>query len=358
MPRPLVILVDATPLCRKIDGVGRYTKELVHQFADSFPNYTIILIGFLDDSLEAPDLLDHPNIQFTRLPFIRKVYSFLYSRFARIPVNRLVPRSDIFISTNFTLFPYITNRPSLIAVHDLAYIRYPETIEKRNLKYLGKHVPLTIQESSAVIATSEFAKREIEELFPNHSEIFTVSNGINPKTWLPVPGKRSSYILAVGTLEPRKNLGTLLHAYNLLPLPIQKKHPLIIVGKKGWGDTRVEENEHISYTGYVDDKRLLSLYRQAALFVSPSLYEGFGLPLLEALSTGTPIACSDIPPFRDIARNHAAYFNPNSATDMKDILLDTLSKRVATVQKSEIDKYSWRNSAESLDAAIRTVLGK
>lgn len=358
MPRPLVILVDATPLCRKIDGVGRYTRELIDQFADSFPNYTIILIGFLDDSLEAPDLLDHPNIRFVKLPFIRKIYSFLYSRFVRIPVNWLVPHSDLFISTNFTRFPYITNRPSLIAVHDLAYIRYPETIERRNLKYLGKHVPLTIRESSAVIATSEFAKREMEELFPDHSEIFTVSNGINLKAWHPAPSKRNDYILAVGTLEPRKNLGTLLQAYNLLPLPIQKKHPLIIVGKKGWGETQTEENEHISYTGYVDDRRLLNLYQQATLFVSPSLYEGFGLPLLEALSTSTPVACSDIPPFRDIARNHAVYFNPNSATDIKDILLDTLSKKVTAVQKSEIDKYSWRNSAGSLDAAIRAVLGE
>lgn len=357
MPQPLVILVNATPLCRKIDGVGRYTRDFVKYLAKEHPEHTIILLGFLGDTLKALDLLTFSNVTFKRLPFIRKVYSFLYSRFIRIPVDPFIPHSDVFISTDFVRFPYVTKTPSVIAVHDLAYIRYPETIERKNLSYLSKHIAFTMTESNTVIATSSFAKRELEKIFPGHSQIFTVSNGIDDAFWTPSNDERQNYLLAVGTIEPRKNFESLAKAYVLLPEEVQAKHPLVVVGKNGWGDEMSKQSKHITFTGYVDDDKLIDLYRKARLFVLPSIYEGFGLPILEALSTNTPIACSNIPPFKDMAGDYATYFEPTSVKDIAKVLEDVL-KHAPIARKFNAKEYSWTKTIHSLDAAIEHSLRK
>lgn len=357
MAQPLAILIDATPLCRKTDGVGRYTQDLVIHLATKYPEREIILLGFLGDKISSDKILRFSNVRFYKLPIIRKVYSFLYSRFIRIPVDVLLPRFDIYIGTNFTRFPYVNTRPALVAIHDVAYVRFPETIERKNLAHLTKHVPLTMEENNTIIATSAFTKVELEELYPGHSEIFNVSNAIDTQFWTPSTDKRENYILAVGTLEPRKNFNALLDAYVSLPEKVQIAHPLMIVGENGWGESLFEKNKHITFTGYLDDRELIELYRKARLFALPSLYEGFGIPVLEALSTGTPVVCSDIPPLRDIAQRHASYFNPRSSKDITDTLLKELTKKQSIVDFSS-QSFTWDKSIESLEDAIQFSLRK
>jgi len=357
MSQPFAILIDATPLCRKTDGVGRYTQDLVIHLAKKYPEREIILLGFIGDKLMSDKILTISNVRFYKLPIIRKAYSFLYSRLVRIPVDILLPRFDVYIGTNFIRFPYITSHPSLIAIHDMAYVRFPETIERKNLAHLTKHVPLTMEEDNTVIATSAFTKRELEELYPDHNEIFNVSNAIDTPFWTPSGTKREKYILAVGTLEPRKNFSALLEAYTSLPEKVQMAHPLVIVGGSGWGESYFQKSKHITFTGYVDDKKLIELYRKARLFVLPSLYEGFGIPVLEALSTNTPVICADIPPLRDIANKYATYFDPKSSKNIADTLQKELAKKPRSIDFNP-QAFAWDRSIESLERAIQFSLRK
>lgn len=353
-------MIDAAPLCRKIDGVGRYTRELVNQLAKTYPEHKIILIGFIGDHLEASDLLKHPNISFKKVPLVRKIYSGLYSRIVRIPIDWLLPKFDVFIGTNFIKFPYVKKTPSIIVIHDLAYARFPETIEKKNLEHLRKHIPLTMRESAGIIATSDFVKKEIEDIFPNRSNVFTSTIGIDNTKWRPSNDVRQNYILAVSTVEPRKNFSSLIEAYRMLPPTLQASHPLVIVGKKGWGDSNdsLKSDEHISFTGYVEDEELLQLFQRSKLFVSPSLYEGFGLPVLEALSTNTPVLCSDIHPYKDVAGEYAHYFDPNSVDDIREALMDALEDGLPNPKGFNPEKYSWQNSIKAFDMAIEKVLSE
>ena len=351
--KALSIGFDGTPLFRKTDGIGRYTYNLIDAYATQYPDVSITIVAFLDDPIESCDLFaKHTNIQHFKLPFPRKLYQGLYSRVVRIPVDLLCPRFDVYIGTNFVRYPYIKNVPTLTVIHDMAYTRFPEVIELRNLRYLTKHVPRTVNEDT-VIVPSDFTKREVEEILRPRKSIRIVKNGVSSAFHADKVTHRKNYILTVGTIEPRKNLKTLLNAYSELPIETRQKHPLLVVGNGGWGDQEHEELPYVSYTGYVNDEDLITLYREAQLFVFPSIYEGFGLPVLEALSTGTPTLCSDIPPLREITHDQATFFDPHDTEALAKHINEALKNPPRTPEKPT--GLSWTDSARSLHDAIGTV---
>jgi len=176
--------------------------------------------------------------------------------------------------------------PLVVTVHDLAVLRHPETFNLWTRRYSRHCVPRVVQAATLVIAVSEFTRRELVELMHLPDEkIRVVPNGVT-ETFVPAgPAAGGDYVLAVGTLEPRKNLERVVEATARLGVELR------VVGARGWGGVRLD-GPNVEWLGRVDDDRLAELYRGARCLVYPSLYEGFGIPVLEAMACGTPVVTS------------------------------------------------------------------
>jgi glycosyltransferase involved in cell wall biosynthesis len=366
-PARRTIGIDGTPLYRRVDGIGRYSANLVRATAESRPDWHYVVVGFADDRTKPYLLPDLPNVERVYLPFPRRAYQALYSYVARVPVTRLVPRLDAFVCTNYTTFPAIRGVPTLVAVFDLTYVDLPDVVERRNLGYLRRHVPRTMTEADGVLAISAFTARRIDEVFPGHPPVRVVDCGLDPGFLearspepldTPLP---DAYILCVGTLEPRKNLVALLRAYAGLDDGVRSAYPLVVVGRSGWGSADLPDDisravvDEVRFTGYVDDAALPDVFRGASLFVFPSLYEGFGLPLLEAMASGVPAVVSDIAPFRAIGQDVVEYVDPSDRVAFTRAIERGLTERdtsrTARAQATA-EAFTWQRSARQLVAAI------
>lgn len=353
------VAFDGSPLCKDISGIGRYTYQLVTTYAETHPNTQVYLLCFIGDKIHNEYTFPQKNISVYRLPIPRKVYQLAYRKFFRIPCDLFIRKLslDVIVCPNFTLFPYVRSVPSAVIIHDLAFMRHPETIEPKNLAYLKKHVPLSINEAWQIAAVSDFTRTEILEVFGKTRKPVNVLNaGIDQQERKQI--KRKKFLLAVATLEPRKNLKKLLEAYTLLPLALRERYPLKIVGAKGWGDNPLNNiPEHVELLGYISDNELEDLYASCSYLIFPSTYEGFGLPILEAFTHNTPVICSNIPPFHSIAGDSALYFNPNDSRDIAKKIALALSGKYnsPTSYKTIVKKWSWQHSAKQLAKLIRTL---
>jgi glycosyltransferase involved in cell wall biosynthesis len=177
--------------------------------------------------------------------------------------------------------PLLSPTPLVLTIHDLAPVRHPETFNRWTRGYSRLLLPRLARSATRVIAVSEFTAREAVELLGVDEErIRVIPHGVEEPFAAEGPSAEGDYVLAVGTVEPRKNLDRLAQAARRAKLELR------VVGAPGWGDVRVPS------LGFVDDAELASLYRGAACLAYPSLYEGFGLPVLEAMACGTPVVTS------------------------------------------------------------------
>ncbi|MCG7285414.1 glycosyltransferase family 4 protein [Cellulomonas sp. ACRRI] len=377
MSPTLVVGVDGTPLFRRVDGIGRYTANLLRATAEARPDWRFVVIGFRDDAGRPSLVPDLPNVEVVLLPAPRRAYQAVFSYLARVPVGRLLPRFDVHLATNYVAFPHLPGVPAVSVVYDLTYVDLPEVVEARNLGYLRRHVPRTVRESAAVAAISPFTAARVDEEFPGHPPVHVVDCALDPTFLAPapapggeVPGLPDGYVLAVGTLEPRKNLVTLLRAYALLDPAVRDAHPLVVVGKQGWGpgdvpaDVPADVVAGVRFTGYVPDADLPSVYRGARLFVFPSRYEGFGLPLLEAMACGVPAIASDIPPFRTIGQDLVDYADPGDPAAFAAAITAALTapqddpaRAARTARAADAaGAWTWDRSARQLVAAVTDAL--
>lgn len=377
MSPTLVVGVDGTPLFRRVDGIGRYTANLLRATAEARPDWRFVVIGFRDDAGRPSLVPDLPNVEVVLLPAPRRAYQAVFSYLARVPVGRLLPRFDVHLATNYVAFPHLPGVPTVSVVYDLTYVDLPEVVEARNLGYLRRHVPRTVRESAAVAAISPFTAARVDEEFPGHPPVHVVDCALDPTFLAPAPAPGGAapelpdgYVLAVGTLEPRKNLVTLLRAYALLDPAVRAGHPLVVVGKQGWGpgdvpaDVPADVVAGVRFTGYVPDADLPSVYRGARLFVFPSRYEGFGLPLLEAMACGVPAVASDIPPFRTIGQDLVDYADPGDPGAFAAAITAALAapqddpaRAARTARAVDAARArTWDRSARQLVAAVEDAL--
>jgi alpha-1,3-rhamnosyl/mannosyltransferase len=201
--------------------------------------------------------------------------------------------------------PVRPRTPTVVTVHDLAVLRHPEAFPAWTRRYVPRVVPSVLRAATSVIAVSEFTAGEVETLVGIPREtIRVVPNAVDHAVFTPEgPRADGDYVLAVGTLEPRKNLARTIAATARLGVELR------VAGPPGWGGVD-RRGDHVRWLGYVDDAELAALYRGARCFVYPSLYEGFGIPVLEAMACGAPVVTSRGGACEEIAGGAATLVDP------------------------------------------------
>lgn len=273
--------------------------------------------------------------------------------------------------------------PTVISIHDLSHLRHPETHPKERIDWLNNHLPAAMANADQIISVSEFTKNEMLALglVEDPARITVCYNGCDPsfrphsdEELLPELSKwgleRGKYILSVATLEPRKNMERLLDAYEALPAEVASEYALVLTGADGWKNdslrqhiARLSPPHRVITTGYLERPQLQSLLAGAGVFAYLSIYEGFGLPVIEAMASGTPVLTSNTTSLIEVAGDSAVTVDPLDVSAIGDGILAVLNNpaladefRVKGLARAS--QFSWKRCARETLEVYRSVLEK
>lgn len=374
------ICVDVGPALQGRAGLGRYAVELLAALLRVAPQHEYITFHNAEAARSAlPPALDRLPKRGTRLSNIPWRLSTLPAYGLNLPQDRLVPGVDLFHATD-QLLPRLKHTHSVFTIYDAAFRLYPETHTRQNRWFLNLMVPRFLRAAGRIIAISECTKQDTVRLYgiaPDN--IHVIPLGVHPR-FRPIQspdalaaargryGLPARYVLSVGTIEPRKNLTLLLEAYQAL-LAGDPELGLVIVGQKGWLYERFFRRlaelgleGRVIFPGFVPGEDLPALYSAAACFAYPSLYEGFGLPVLEAMAGGTPVVCSNSSSLPEVAGDAALLLEPQDVEGwvvaLRRILTDaTLRVEMREKGRRQAARFTWdetaRRTAAVYDEAVR-----
>ncbi len=351
--RPLTIGIDARAAAEVAGGRGRVVRELLRalQAREDDPHRYVLYARTRWDS----ELLDE-RFSWRLIGAPDSLWHMLCARRA----NRTC---DVFLSSNSYLTSWFLSVPSVTIVYDLVTFEPSMRPNRRSVVIERLTLGRAVRRSAALLAISESTAAELARHFPAAAERTVVAPlGVTPALsgsldsaearTVAAPG----FVLAVGTLEPRKNLPRLVAAYGSLPPELQGRHPLVVVGAAGWetGETLSalrSLGERCTMLGHVSDEMLAELYRRCAAFCYPSLGEGFGLPVLEAMAAGAPVITSNISSLPEVGGEAVEYVDPSDVTSIADGLRHVLSdeRRRAELRHEgpvRARTFSWASFAE------------
>lgn len=358
--------VDARILSERVTGIGRYTHEMLTQLVDRGHEWFLyshrpIIVGDWSQSnvrirvANLPEAVNFPK-RVLRLAWAQSVLPWWASQ----------DKVDLFWSPGHRLPRYLSNRIArVVTIHDLVWKHAGETMRPLARWLDAKQMPAAVRLADRVITVSRHTAQDlVEEMPESESKVRVVHSGgaslypaASPES-LNLMGIDRPYFLFVGTLEPRKNLHRLLEAYATLPEDIKKNTLLVIAGGKGWGGVNVQSvatrlglSDCIRVVGYVSEESLATLYAHALFLTMPSLYEGFGLPLLEAMARGTPVLTSDCSSMPEVAGDAGLLVNPYDVGSIANGLLtlimnETLRHDLAQRAQVHARRFSWQKAAD------------
>lgn len=365
------ITIDYTPAYQQGAGIGRLVRELVKALAhyDAHTPYQLFVLGAHNPQLP-PEYGANFSLASTRLSV--EWLARLWHR-ARIPlpVTVFTGTNRLYHATDFVLPPLPAHIPSLLTVHDLSFVRVPHAASPRLRAYLEAVVPRSASRATHILADSQASKDDLCELYGIAPEKITVllsgvSEFLRPVRDVQVLESlrvkyalNRPYMLSVGTVQPRKNYSRLIQALAQLRASGEDVE-LAIVGGRGWLQDEIERTlidtqmrPYVKFLGFVPDADLPALYSAAHLVAFPSLYEGFGFPVLEGMACGVPVLTSNVSSLPEVAGSAALMVNP---LDLDDIvfslrrLLNDTNLRQDLVQRGfeQVKRFTWANSAKSL----------
>jgi len=342
--------IDAT-LVRpdRLTGVERYALSLTAALARRAPGDVVLFTR-----PTAPAALRALPVEQHASPF-RHRFSIEQ---AWLPMAAARARVDLLHTLAFPT-PLLWRGRAAITVHDATPWLHRDTISAGMRYYYGPLYDQALRRAAGVITVSEASRADLLSTLSLPAErVHVTRNGVDPCFFERKPPRRqrTPYLLAVGTLEPRKNIPVLLDAFRRL-LADGRKLELVLVGRQGWADTLplAELAAHVRLAGAIPDSELAEMYSGAACFVLPSLYEGFGLCLAEAMAAGAPAVASDIPALRELAADTIRYARPESSSEFAEAIRAAIDRREETVALSErarerARRYSWDTcAAETLE---------
>jgi glycosyltransferase involved in cell wall biosynthesis len=371
--------LDYTPAYEQGGGIGRYVRELVVALAkqDRETLYHLFVAG--SSSRSSHSLGSNFVWKPTRVS--PRWFARIWHRaHIPIPVEVFVGGVDLYHATDFVLPPTLPRTRTLLTVHDLSYVRVPEAASPNLKAYLDRVVPASVARADFVVADSQATKNDLIDLYGvSEAKIDVLLSGVDDRfkrethasvlmtTRMRYKIGNSPYIFSVGTVQPRKNYGRLIQALALLRLS-GHNIDLVIAGGRGWLEDPIYETisttgmqDHVHFIGFADEADLPALYSAAYCCALPSLYEGFGLPVLEAMACGTPVITSNISSLPEVAGDAAIMVDPYNLDAIVDAikrLLDDTSLYQAYVEKGyeRAKQFTWDNSAHQLREIYATLL--
>ena len=367
------IALDGFPLSSLRTGIGHYTFELARAVARIAPNHSFELISPLpfDDSVVAElQRASTPNLTLNNpqpTSFRRRWWAI------GLPLFLRKNSFDVFHGTNYEV-PLWNRQRNVLTIHDLSILLHPEYHEPKLVRRARRRLPLMVRSAGMIIAVSESTKREIcEQLKIKPGRIFVTPEAPRQNFW-PVPvsetiatrerlGIDADFILSVGTIEPRKNLLTLVRAFDQILRTTELRPQLVVAGGEGWlmdelySFIRTSDiSDRVRFLGYTSDEVLRELYSSCRICVYPSLYEGFGLPPLEAMACGAPVITSRIPAIMETVGSAAVLIDPHNVADLAHSLIDLWNdeqqrSNLSLAGLKRAAEFTWERTAKlTLDA--------
>jgi alpha-1,3-rhamnosyl/mannosyltransferase len=400
------VLLGADGVTGRRSGVGRVTLEMARTLRHPSGNASLgdparlaamaLLIG---DSVAPPDLLDHvteaadpppgrvraaltcARAVASRCPTVVALHGWRLRRrldHAARDMARRIGGGIVYHESNLIARPF--DGATVVMVHDLSWRAHPALHPPERVAWIERRLPATLRQATRFVSVSDFTARTMmTELGIDRARIDVVSPGVSP-VFRPLDAHEAApvlarhgladhgYILAVSTIEPRKNFDRLLAAHARLPASLRSRAPLVIAGGRGWGRAlgddgaaQARRDGSLRLLGHVPDAELVALYARAAVVAYPSLYEGFGLPVLEAMACGAPVVTSDGTALRDTAGDAALLVDPLDtdaiAAALRRVLEDAeLAARLRTRGTAHAARFTWERMARGMLESWRTAL--
>ena len=372
------IYIDVSPAVHQRAGLARYASRLARSLiAEHGQEHSFALFHNGVDRGRRLDGLG--TVPVRSVPFGYKPWRMAVwlAQMANVGFDRLVPDAELFHATEHLLLPLRTT-PTVLTVHDLAFSLFPAYHRRLNYMFLTAAMPLFVRRATALITVSESTKRDLMRVYGVPAGKITVTYEAASSLFAPALPDRVAavraryglpqrYLLTVGTIEPRKNLIRLVNALHLLRR-LDPGLSLVIVGGTGWLYQdffelleKLGDPQAVLLSGYVPDEDLPAVISGAEALVLASLYEGFGLPALEAMACGTPVVCSNASSLPELGGDAARYFDPQNTEDIARALQTVLSDadlRAEMRQRGLIQaaRFSWQRTARETLAVYERVL--
>ncbi len=376
------ITLELQPCLKQRSGIGVYTYELAKQL-QGYEELQIRgnIFNFIGRNDISKDIvgLDFEKDYCKLMPYgvYRRVWRLLPFGYKHL----FRTESDITHFYNFIVPPKVQGKV-INTIYDLTFKFYPETMDSRNLRRIEKDLKYSIERPDKIITISEATKKDmIEHLKIDSSRLEVVYCGVDFKYFNEVRSNYQSirekyqlpkqYILYMGTLEPRKNIETLIEAFKIFKVEgddSSEKIKLVLAGKKGWlyegifkKIRELDLEDEVVDLGYIDEIDKPALYQMAKCFVFPSIYEGFGIPVIEAMAAGTPVITTNVSSLPEVAGEAGILVSPKNSIALAEgmyQLTTNEAKRQELIQKgyTQAQKFSWEASAKKLYGIYKGLL--
>lgn len=368
------IAIEYTPAVRQRAGIGRFTRDLIGALVriDTANEYVLVVAG------ESPEEKFPSHVTVKRLPFSERAALISWHRLhLPLPITPFLGKVDLYHGTNF-LLPPLGSVPGVVTIHDLTFLVHPEFADPGLASFLAREVPRSLKAATAICADSAATKDDlVQRLGVDPSRVAVILGGVDPRFTPTSDEERGRiaakypvdrpYLLALGTREPRKNLVGLLDAYDILRA--RGFAPRVLVaGPGGWREegfaSRLAGSSYkddVISLGFVPDEDLPGLLSMAACFVYPSYYEGFGLPVLEALACGVPVVCGNRSSLLEVAGDVAVTVPPDQPAAIAEaigrILTDEhYASALRAAGPGQASLFQWETEARKLLGVYSSVI--
>lgn len=362
-------------LPNKLEGFGWYSFHILSRLADKFPNATFV--GLNDRSIESP-LIEKINVEFTKvLPPARHPVLWTIWNQLSVPAALQKIKPDLYFSPDGFL-PYRIKIPTLVTIHDLNFEEKANYINPRVEAYYRKHIRQSAKVASHIITVSKFSKSDIESRYNiDKNKVTRIYNGPQ-KDFIDLHQQQKSvqqryaldhpYFLFVGAQNPRKNLHRIFQAFDGFKEKHATPHKLILVGEKMMWDDQIElafknmmHKDDVIFTGRLSEEELNRVYSAATALLYPSLYEGFGMPIIEAFASGTPVITSLSSAMPEVAGDAAVLIDPTRFEELvmamdKIVFDDGVAQDLIAKGFERAKAFSWDDAADQTAHIIKSLL--
>lgn len=379
--RPIRLALNATSLLYPHTGIASYTRNLALALRDGgeVDPMFFYAVGWSSE-IRTAALPGAAGLKGAVLKLIPRPYWLKRLGIQQRRFNAGVRTHAFDVYHEPAFLPFRFGGPIVVTIHDLSPLRYPETHPAARVRNFQQYLPDAIERAACIVVDSEFIRREVIEMFRvDPARVRAIHLGVSDEyrprgevenaACLEKFGLRpGGYILAVGTLEPRKNLARAIEVHAALPEAARKRAPLVVVGGKGWHtaelDAKIADAERrgdLRWLGYVPAEELPLIYSGARFLVYPSIYEGFGLPVLEAMASGVPVITSDQASLPEVAGDAGITVDPNDTATLREEMLrliedDTEVSRRAQLGLARARRFTWAACAEQTVRVYRDAL--